>query len=522
MRLVLSVHALAAAISLYAQPTMDWQRLYGGALQDNCHSMDRTLDGGYITLSVTRSTDGLVTGFHGGEGVDLWVVKLTAEGDLQWQRCLGGSDWESEGSIRTCADGGYILIGSTRSEDGDLNSTGLGLSDIWVIKLTPVGEIAWQRRFGGSHSDTGHRIEQLPSGGFVLMGMSQSNDGHIIGNHGQGDYWIAWLDTEGELENARCFGGTSFELLVGDLVVLSNGTIAATGATYSNDGDVSGNHLSSFLSTDTWVFSTNSVGDLLWQRCLGGSHSETGETIQLAPDGTILVASMSGSTDGDLSTFFGEVDTWLVRLSANGVLLDEVSLGGSAGELPWDIQVAGNGNIYVLSQTRSTDGQITEAFGVHDSWLCKLNPDFDLLWQKSYGGSMSDFGCELVLHPDGNLCVAGSTASTDNGITGNHGSSDLWVVKFQPEDVGVSEIQEREQISITPNPGTTEATVHWKKIVPQRIEVVDELGKVCIVQASPSKECGSVVVPIEQLARGIHVVRLVGRTSSVSARFVKH
>jgi len=275
------------------------------------------------------------------------------------------------------------------------------------------------------------------------------------------------------------------------------------------------------MVTDTWVFSTYAYGDLLWQRCLGGSFNETGKAIQLAPDGTILVASMARSSDGDLNTSFGAADTWLVRLSANGVLLDEVSLGGSAEEQPWDVQVADNGDIYVLNQTNSTDGQITEALGTNDAWLCKLNPDLELLWQKSYGGLLGDFGRELMLNPDGSSCFAGSTASTDNGITGNHGSSDLWVVKFQPEDVGVSEIQEREQISITPNPGTTEATVHWKKIVPQRIEVVDELGKVCIVQASPSKESGSVVVPIEHLARGIHVVRLVGRTSSHATRFIK-
>ena len=87
--------------------------------------------------------------------------------------------------------------------------------------------------------------------------------------------------------------------------------------------------------------------------------------------------------------------------------------------------------------------------------------------------------------------------------------------------VGSAEPEAQEQLSTYPNPSTSEVTVRWHDIKPIRIEVVDELGKVCIAQASTSKESGSVVVPIEHLARGIYVVRLVGRTSSLATRFIK-
>jgi hypothetical protein len=94
-----------------AQPAIDWQHNYGGSLQDRGYSIAPTSDGGYIVLGETRSSDGMVVGFHGGVTYDLWVLKLDDAGVIEWQRCLGGSGPETAGEIAQTLDGGSLLSG---------------------------------------------------------------------------------------------------------------------------------------------------------------------------------------------------------------------------------------------------------------------------------------------------------------------------------------------------------------------------------------------------------------------------
>jgi len=102
--------------------------------------MEQTDEGGYILAGSTASDDGDVSGNHGG--YDLWVVKADADGGIEWQRCLGGSADERAGSADQTADGGYILAGSTASNDGDVSGNHGG-HDIWVVKLESAGPLAF-------------------------------------------------------------------------------------------------------------------------------------------------------------------------------------------------------------------------------------------------------------------------------------------------------------------------------------------------------------------------------------------
>ena len=100
-----------------------WQKCLGGTGNDAANAVQQTADGGYIVAGSTASTDGDVTGSHGGYGdsaFDVWVVKLNATGGLVWQKCLGGSDRDGANAVQQTADGGYIVAGITVSTDGDV------------------------------------------------------------------------------------------------------------------------------------------------------------------------------------------------------------------------------------------------------------------------------------------------------------------------------------------------------------------------------------------------------------------
>ena len=132
-----------AATPAEAAPAIEWQRCLGGSGEDTAYSIQQTSDGGYIVAGLTKSNDGDVSGNHGMG--DAWVVKLDASGGIEWQKCYGGSKYDSANSIQQTSDGGYILAGETTPDDGDVLSGNKGALDAWVVKLDASSDIHWEK-----------------------------------------------------------------------------------------------------------------------------------------------------------------------------------------------------------------------------------------------------------------------------------------------------------------------------------------------------------------------------------------
>ena len=162
-----------------------WQRLYSGSDDDSLRSIKQTSDGAYIVGGNTLS--------FGAQGNDIWVLKLSSEGDIEWQRTYGGVDDDSISCIQQASDGGYIIGGDTRS-------FGAGEDDVWIIKLNSSGEIEWQRTYGGSNEDFIYNIRQTNDGGYIVGGNTQSFGA------GAKDFWILKLNPSGNIEWQKTFG----------------------------------------------------------------------------------------------------------------------------------------------------------------------------------------------------------------------------------------------------------------------------------------------------------------------------
>lgn len=70
----------------------------------------------------------------------------------------------------------------------------------FLVNGQNVPEIEWQKSLGGSEADSAHSIQQTTDGGYIVAGISYSNDGDVIGNHGDGDFWIVKTDGSGTIE----------------------------------------------------------------------------------------------------------------------------------------------------------------------------------------------------------------------------------------------------------------------------------------------------------------------------------
>jgi hypothetical protein len=294
-------------VKLSASGSLECQKQLGGSGDEEGSAIQQTADGGYIAVGFSDSDDGDAKGNRGKE--DMWVVKLSGGGELEWQKQLGGSGDEEGRAIQQTADGGFVAIGSTQSNDGDARGNH-GREDMWVVKLSAGGDVTWQKSLGGSRRDEGYAVQQTSDGGFIAIGSSRSNNGDASGNHGRKDMWVVKLSGAGELEWQKSLGGSGND--EGRAIQLTpDGGCVAIGLSDSTDGDVSGNH----GGTDFWAAKLSAAGGLEWQKSLGGSWLDAAAAVQQTADGGFIAAGFSGPNDGDVSGNHGGMDAWVVKLA---------------------------------------------------------------------------------------------------------------------------------------------------------------------------------------------------------------
>lgn len=413
---------------LGAPGQVQWTRTYGGSGVDWADHIQQTPDGGYIFAGATTSMDGDVTGFHGdslNQAFDFWVVKLDSLGDVQWQRCLGGSADELAQQVVLSADGGYFIAGYTSSDLSGEVGANKGMSDCWIVKLDSAGDLLWQKTLGGTGIDGAYAIDKTFDGGCIIGGQSFSSDGDVGGHFGplsNGDVWLAKLDNQGNITWEQNYGGGGHDAAVAVRQTLDSGFIFA-GNTNSQNGQVSGLHLdvnpvTGNFTEDYWVVKTNAQGAVQWQRCLGGKGKDIGEDIVLTPDGGFLVTGISFSMDGDVTDH----------------------------------------------HTSSIPNTVTAEF-----WLAKLSHSGQLQWSKSLGGSHHDWAAAVAVRADSSYVVAGTTWSDDGDVMNFHPSgavvlSDAWVaILDQDMPTGIGDPAAPGAITLYPNPATDKIMIKGNK-----------------------------------------------------------
>ena len=501
---------LLILVSIYsnAQPSITWQKCLGGSDVEKGNSIQKTSDGGYILVGETSSDNGDVSGNHGS--TDVWLVKLTSLGAIEWQKCLGGSLIELCSSIQQTSDGGYILTGDTQSNNGDVSGN-LGNYDAWVVKLTSEGVIEWQKCFGGSLDDAGRSIQQTTDGGYILTGNTVSNNGDVSGNRGGTDVWVVKLTSLGVIQWQKCLGGSLIDQCF-SIQQTTDGGYVLTGITQSNNGDVSGNH----GNYDVWVVKLTSLGVIEWQKCLGGSLFDQCSSIQQTTDGGYILTGYTQSNNGDVSGHHGGgYDVWVVKLTSLGVIQWQKCLGGSGFDIGDSIQQTTDGGYILNGHTGSNFGDVSGIHEDYDAWVVKLTSLGVIQWQKCLGGNSTDYGRNIQQTSDGGYILTGRTLSNDGDVSGNHGNYEAWVVKLS-STLGLEEPSYNNLVKLYPNPVQNVLNLKTEnKFINLSYTIIDGLGR--IVLNGKLNEVDT-TISVEQLSKGIYYLKL---TDNSTNKFIK-
>jgi hypothetical protein len=277
---------------------VEWSQLYGGSSDDDAYAVSQTNDGGYIVGGRTKSS---------GSGLyDLWLIKTDQQGEILWEKILGGTKEDVAYSLLVLDDDEYLVVGGTASH-------GSGNSDAWVLKTSSEGEILWNITIGGKMNDVGRKVIASADGGFVIVGDTSSYGA------GWNDIWLIKMSSDGSVSWNQTYGGSAND----------NGKSVVE----TDDGFIIAGNSESFGSNlvEGYVVNVDPDGNLVWEQTFGGTSDDYAESIALLSDGGYVVTGFTSSTGT------GESDVWLFSVSQGGDLMDETFYGGSMRDRMYEI-----------------------------------------------------------------------------------------------------------------------------------------------------------------------------------------
>jgi len=416
------------------KPTLeiDFVLTLGGSKNESAQAVTKTNDGGYAVLGYTQSMDGDVTSKL-NESYDYWLLKFNEANTLEWQKIYGGSEDDRGSDLIQTSDGGYAVIGKSKSSDGDVLENS-GYEDFWVTKLDASGSISWEYAYGFAGSDTPYSIIQTNDNGYLLTGVldvSASNgQGDRRSNterrHAGGDYWVIKLNANGLKQWSNYYGGTFTDTAYDAIQTEDNGYIIV-GSSDSTDDDISNNH----GGYDFWAIKISNTGELIWEKSFGGTETDEARAISQTTDGNYLIVGDTRSDDLDVTKNNGAADLWVIKITPEGTLLWEKTLGGTSFDVGRSALKTQDDGFLISGSSRSSDGNLTSNIGQNDAWVMKINRSGDLQWQKTIGGNEIDFFYDAVELNNQTIVAVGDSSSSNENTLENKGFTDLLILKLK-------------------------------------------------------------------------------------------
>lgn len=312
---------------------VEWEKTFGGLGLDYGFSLTPTSDGGYILTGGTES--------YGAGSSDFWIIKTDRHGIQQWNQTYGGSAGDYSFAIHRTSGEGYIIGGRTES-------FGAGGSDMWLVKINNIGEIEWNRTYGGVNSDSGDDLIVTSNDGYAIVGGTESYGA------GSADMWFVKTNEFGEVEWNKTYGGVNEDRAMAVINTFDNGYVI-TGMTKSYGA---GNR-------DIWMIKIDNSGQIEWNQTIGGSLSDFADSIITTFDGGYALAGRTES--------FGEgnEDMWLIKTTNLGQVEWNLTFGGTDGDAAYSLLESSENEYVIVGRSASQ--------GTGDSNLRIIKVNMDLI-----------------------------------------------------------------------------------------------------------------------------------------------
>lgn len=408
-----------------------WQTCMGGLGYDNGMKMIPIENGCFLMGGVTSSTTDIGKGNHSND-YDIVVAKVSAEGGIIWSQCIGGSGKEEFGQMQQTADGGLIVIGTTKSTDGHA-SDGHGKKDILLTKVDALGRIEWNKCYGGHGNDRGLAVIQTAEGGYLIGGESGSNTGNMTEHRGGLDGWVAKLDAYGMVEKEKSLGGRGNEA-VHLLSEIEPGRYLVITTTTSTDGDIK----DPLGAKDVWMACLSKNFDFVWTRSYGGSDFDDIHGLYRNHRGEYLLAGTTFSEDGDLdlTTNHGLGDSWLFQITSDGNLAWSQTYGGAKSEGGNAVTQCPDRGYLLVGTSNSKDKLVPVNKGLYDGWIVRTDSLGRKLWSCTFGGEDFEYLYDAIAIDDGNYMALGFAESVKGDLIelDKEIGNDFWFFRFSDPD----------------------------------------------------------------------------------------
>ena len=325
---------------------------------------------------------------------------------------IGGTNEDVVKKVISTNDGGFVLVGNSKSTDGDFDKKNRTGNDIFLIKMDPIGKLIWTQTYGGSDDDIGNDVVEASDGSFYIIGYSKSNDGDATVNMGQHDNWLIKTDSYGKLIWEKSYGFKGHDhaysiIKTNDGGLFFNGFFDFTAS--GGQGDSARHGVGEF-----WCHKVNINGDIVWRKYFGGTNNDRSYDAVETEDGGFIIVGTSESQDVQISNPFGSYDMWIVRLSSAGDLLWEKSFGGSSIDEAVAIIKNQDNNFTILGNTNSKNIEGIVSKGINDFILLKINSSGNIISKICHGSSKFDYAKDIIQTEDGSQFVIGYSRSSND------------------------------------------------------------------------------------------------------------
>jgi hypothetical protein len=377
-----------ATRELIIDPVLTYSTYLGGSRADAATSVAMDSTGAVYVAGWTDSTDlqPNTTPLLRGSGVDTFVLKVNAGGELVFLTILGGSAEDKALGIAVDGTGGNIWVtGSTTSANFPVTLAGnplRGPMDAFLLRLTPDGrQLAFSGLYGGDQSEIGYGVALDATGNAYIAGETTSNNLPVVPTgtsvfRGQVDGFVVKVTASGTMAYSRYLGGTQTDQIRA-IAVDASGRAYITGRTTSADFPlVTPLQVAMRGSMDAFVTKLDATGTvLLYSTFIGGGsgldlYPEEGTGIAVDSSGRAFVVGTTPSADFPVVSAAqaqyggGSLDAFVVGLSAAGqALIFGTFIGGSSLDYGTALALDANGIIYFAGYSASSDLPVTATFG---------------------------------------------------------------------------------------------------------------------------------------------------------------